>query len=213
MKKILFVFFIFVLIGSFALVQAQQGIHEPGTGIENPELMVAGQGTGQGLEGGQFPGQRMMAEGRYVNQMGNQIMIQRQENNRYNLEVEGVSARSNFSFTQERVQDGTKIYAELSNGRNAEIKIMPNVASETALQRLRLKTCNESLNCTLELKEVGLGNQTRMAYEIKTQRESRILGLFRSRMNVQAQVDSETGELLDVRKPWWSFLASEPMEE
>ncbi|MDO8260959.1 MAG: hypothetical protein Q7T50_05710, partial [Candidatus Magasanikbacteria bacterium] len=27
----------------------QKGIHEPGTGIENPELKEAGQGSGQGL--------------------------------------------------------------------------------------------------------------------------------------------------------------------
>lgn len=35
---------------SFAAVGAQQGIHEPGTGIENPELKETGQGTGQALE-------------------------------------------------------------------------------------------------------------------------------------------------------------------
>lgn len=29
---------------------AAQGIHEPGTGITNPELKEAAQGTGQGLE-------------------------------------------------------------------------------------------------------------------------------------------------------------------
>ncbi|HPT37669.1 MAG TPA: hypothetical protein PLZ44_05205, partial [Methanothrix sp.] len=28
---------------------AQQGIHEPGTGLVNPELKEAAQGTGQGL--------------------------------------------------------------------------------------------------------------------------------------------------------------------
>jgi hypothetical protein len=31
-------------------------------------------------------------------------------------------------------------------------------------------------------------------------------------MDVQAQVDAETGELLKVKKPWWAFLASEPQE-
>jgi len=32
-------------------------------------------------------------------------------------------------------------------------------------------------------------------------------------MNVEAQVDAETGEIIRVKKPWWAFLASEPAEE
>ena len=31
---------------------------------------------------------------------------------------------------------------------------MPNTASETALNRLKLKNCNEENNCNIELKEV-----------------------------------------------------------
>jgi len=37
------------------------------------------------------------------------------------------------------------------------IKIMPDVASEAALSRLRLRVCNETNNCTIELKD-GLIN-------------------------------------------------------
>jgi hypothetical protein len=29
-------------------------------------------------------------------------------------------------------------------------------------------------------------------------------------MQVQAQVDAETGEIIQVNKPWWAFLAVEP---
>jgi len=35
---------------SFAAKETQKGIHEPGTGIAEPELKEAGQGTGQGME-------------------------------------------------------------------------------------------------------------------------------------------------------------------
>ena len=87
---------------------------------------------------------------------------------------------------------------------------MPDVASETALQRLRLRNCDE--NCSIELREVGVGGQARMVYETKTQRNSRVFGLFGARMDVQAQVDAETGELVYVNKSWWAFLASEPEE-
>ena len=106
-------------------------------------------------------------------------------------------------------QEQDRIRATLSNGRNAEIKIMPDTASERALERLRLKLCE---NCTLQLKEVGEGNKTRLAYEINATKRARVLGIFRARMNVEAQVDAETGEIIKARRPWWSFIASESDE-
>jgi len=41
---------VLMLAVSISLASAPQGIHEPGTGIANPELKEAAQGTGQGLE-------------------------------------------------------------------------------------------------------------------------------------------------------------------
>jgi hypothetical protein len=110
------------------------------------------------------------------------------------------------------LQNRTRARLNLSNGRNAEIKIMPNTASETALARLRLRNCNESNKCTIELKEVGKGNETRAAYEVQVQRHFRILGMFRTKANVRAQIDAENGEVIRTNKPWWAFLASEPSE-
>jgi len=109
--------------------------------------------------------------------------------------------------------NGTQLKVHLSNGRNAEIKIMPDTASETALARLRLKVCNETRNCTIQLKEVGQGNETRLAYELQIERHSRILGIFEAKMQVRAEVDAETGEVISVGKPWWAFLATQPEEE
>ncbi len=87
----------------------------------------------------------------------------------------------------------------LSNGRQAEIKIMPETASEKAIERLG------QLNFTVELKEVG-NNQT--AYKLKAEREGKIFGLFRVMADVYVEVDAESGEVLRTRKPWWAFLAS-----
>jgi len=115
-------------------------------------------------------------------------------------------------MTQEKDQNRTKLQVHLSNGINAEIKVMPDTASEKALERLRLKVCSEENNCTLQLKEVGNGNETQLAYEVQIQRHSRILGIFGSKMEVRADVSAENGDVLDVHKPWWAFLASEPVE-
>ena len=151
--------------------------------------------------------------GDYIGEAGQQIRIQEQANNQLRVEVGGVGVDCDCNLTQELVQDRTKLYVELSNGRNAEVKVMPDAASETALERLRLKNCTPENECSIELKEVGVGNLTRAAYEVQTQRSSRFLGIFRTKMNVQAQVDAETGEVIKVDKPWWAFLASEPAEE
>ena len=97
----------------------------------------------------------------------------------------------------------------MSNGRKANLKIMPDVARAKALKRLRLRNCNESNNCTIELKEVGQGegNETRAVYEVQIQRHEKLLGMFRIKAQNRVQVDAETGEIINVDKPWWSFLA------
>lgn len=213
MKKIFLIGMACVLISSLMLVAGQ--IHEPGTGIDNPELREAAQGTGQGLNDSGFisgtaRGRVMVRSGNYLNHAGQRMNIQLQENNMCRFEVDGVTADCPLNLTQEEFQNRTRLYVNLANGRNAEIKVMPDVASETALQRLRLRDCNG--NCTVELREAGVGSQARMIYETKVQRNSRVFGLFGARMNVEAQIDAETGELVRVNKPWWAFLASEPEE-
>jgi len=101
----------------------------------------------------------------------------------------------------------TELRARLSNGRFAEVKILPNVASEIARERLRAK------NFTLELKEVANKTQIRAAYEIQFERHAKLLGLFRIKAQNKAQVDAETGEIIRIKKPWWAFLATEEEEE
>jgi len=157
--------------------------------------------------------QTRVKDGTHTGEGGQMLKVQTQANNRIRLEVGGVSAECVNEIKQEKIQNKTKLYVGLSNGRNAEIKVMPDTASERALERLRLKNCVEEEGCSIELKEVGSGEQAKLAYEMKTQRQSKVLGLFGVRMQVQAQVDAESGEIVRVKKPWWAFLASEPAEE
>lgn len=110
--------------------------------------------------------------------------------------------------------DKSKLEVELSNGRKAEIKIMPSTASETALTRLRLRVCNENNNCIIELKEVPVGdiNKGKVEYDVQIERHSRILGIFEKKMQVSVEVDAETGKVIGEHKPWWAFIATEPAE-
>ncbi len=93
--------------------------------------------------------------------------------------------------------------ATLSNGRKAEIKIMPETASARAIERLG------QLNFSIQLKEVGKNStDTTAAYELQAERHYKILGLFQAKAQVKADVDAETGEVIQVKKPWWAFLAT-----
>jgi len=154
---------------------------------------------------------RMLQPGNYQVSGGKGINVQQQAN-RMMIQVGGISADCPLcsEMTQERLQNGTQFYAKLSNGRNAEIKIMPDTASQTALQRFNLRNCTE--DCSIELKEANIGDQVRAVYNFQAQRNSKVFGIFNARMQVQAQVDAETGEVIQVNKPWWAFLAVEPEE-
>jgi len=90
----------------------------------------------------------------------------------------------------------------LSNGRNAEIKIMPETASERAIERLG------ELNFSVVFREVGKDSEMRPVYEATGNKQGRFLGIFKIMATVSAQVDAETGEIIKTKKPWWSFLVS-----
>lgn len=90
----------------------------------------------------------------------------------------------------------------LSNGRKAEIKIMPETASATAIAKLG------DLGFTIELKEVGKGDNAKPVYELTGKKQGKFLGIFKIMASEKIQVDAETGEVKKVIKPWWSFLAT-----
>ncbi len=156
--------------------------------------------------------QERVKAGDYTTEDGKKLQIQEQTNNRIQLKADNVAAETALEMVQEQSGTATKLQVKLSNGRNAEVKVMPSTASATALERLRLHVCSAENNCTIELKEVGTGNQTRAAYEVQVEKQSRFLGIFKTKMKVKAQVDAENGEVIQTKKPWWAFLASEAEE-
>ncbi|MEM5878254.1 MAG: hypothetical protein QXF12_05240 [Candidatus Aenigmatarchaeota archaeon] len=119
-----------------------------------------------------------------------------------------MSIKTRVNLVQQNQGNSTKISVQLSNGRNTEIKVMPNTASDIAIQRLRLRVCTEENNCSIELKEVGQGDQIRAVYEVQAQKQAKILGIFATKLQLKAQIDAESGET-KIQKPWWSFLAVE----
>ncbi len=160
---------------------------------------------------------RVMYQREEGNETGNKTMkrIQNQTKKeiRKEIKIGNKSIKVKGNLTININNQTRKIRVRMSNGKNAEIKVMPEKASERALERLRLKVCNESNNCSIELKEVGEGNQTKAAYEVRVRRKAKFLGIFKTRMEVSVDVDAETGEVIKIKKPWWAFLVTEPEEE
>jgi len=147
--------------------------------------------------------------GNYAIENGQKLVVQQQNENQLQLRSGSFVAKTEMNMMQEQSERGTKLSVQLSNGKNAEVKLMPDEASQKAMQQLRLKVCSEENGCQIELKEVGNGEQLRAAYEVRAQKQTKLFGIFGMDMNVQAQVDAETGEIIRENKPWWAFLASE----
>ncbi len=91
MNKILTYVLMLVLASSLVLAQGQ-GIHEPGTGIENPELREAAQGTGQ--EQGSGEGEQVTVMTRTRAQTSTELrQIMQQKQQVMNQETEGVGSK------------------------------------------------------------------------------------------------------------------------
>lgn len=96
--------------------------------------------------------------------------------------------------TAEVIIKERKLYVK-SGETEKQVKVMPNTASEIAVERLG------NLGFTIELKETG-------NYELKAEKQARFLFIFPLTAKVSASIDVETGKINSITKPWWSFLAS-----
>lgn len=187
MRKIFLLFAVFLLAISLVLAANTSAVQEKTT----------------------FRGEVRAVSGNYTTSEGEQVQIERNGE----LKINDGESEANSSLevtTEENESDhSTRLRANLSNGRHAEIKIMPSTASARAIERLKLVNCIASEGCTIELKEVGVQNQTKAVYEVKAKKNAKVLGVFNAKMDVEAQVDAETGDVVQTKKPWWAFLATE----
>ena len=215
MRKIFLFLTVFLMAISLVLAQGEGNLaSSQATGAAQ-----AGQGTGNGTQSNietqnhgadtnlQNREQIRIQSGNYTNSEGEQMQIERKGELR--IRSGDVEANSSLDLIQEQDQNRTSLRVNLSNGRNAEIKIMPNTASATAIARLGLVNCISADGCTIQLKEVGSQNQTKAVYEVDATKNTKVLGLFNAKMSVQAQVDAETGAVVQAKKPWWAFLATQ----
>jgi hypothetical protein len=213
MKNIAIFAVVFVLMLS-AFVMAESQNNETGN-VDSGQPEETGQAenneTGQ-LAGNETQIQNRVMAGNYTCEDGSELQIQLRENNKIQLKSGDMIANTNMEMTQEEIGNQTRLNVKLSNGKNLEVKIMPDVASETAMERLQLKACSEENACQIELKEVGQGEEIKAVYEVKAQKKAKLFGFVDVDMAVDAEVDAESGEIIRSGKPWWAFLATETEE-
>jgi len=81
------------------------------------------------------------------------------------------------------------------------LKIMPTRASDKAIEVLSGKF--ESIEL-IEPTEAGETHR----YKVLAKKDVKFLGLFDTEIDVEAEIDAETGEVIKTRGPWWSFLTN-----
>jgi len=147
----------------------------------------------------------------YTDEYGNSFDIEISDEAKVKIRNRDAEAGSELNLEIEPTESNVKLTAVLSNGQKSEIKVMPDTASKKALEVLKLKNCNPTNNCTITLKEAGFGNQVNALYEIQAEKHARILWLFEKKMPVKCQISAESSDVINIKEPWWAFLATEPL--
>ena len=126
------------------------------------------------------------------------------ENGKAMIVMAGNSGNTIISFDGENVSTKSELYhhnGEIYGVFENETKII-EYFPEQIRERIRERTRARINNTNIHLNEKG-------EYEYEAQKESRFLGLFKVKEKVKWYIDSETGEILKEKKPWWGFLAND----
>ena len=105
--------------------------------------------------------------------------------------------KENYQF-QYQLGDGEFINANL-NREQAQEQIRQKIQ-----QRFNIQNCSCENIKLVELKNEF--NQNRIAYQVIEDQEGKIFGLFKKKIQIQANVDIENGEVISIKKPWYMWM-------
>jgi len=92
--------------------------------------------------------------------------------------------------------DGKKLFIT-DNKSKVQVKVLPSTASERAREAL---LSHKIKNITLEIVD------KKPVYIVVSEQDGRLLGFIPIKLKAKTHVSGETGNLVLVLKPWWSFL-------
>jgi len=105
----------------------------------------------------------------------------------------------NASTKVELYHHNGEVYGILGDNETRLIELLPDEVRERVRQRIKAQIEG---NETIELNEEG-------EYEVELEKRSRFLGLFKVKEKMKLKIDSQSGEVLQERAPWWGFLAND----
>ena len=111
----------------------------------------------------------------------------------------GTNCREKDEVVAIGIKDEMKFKDEKIYLNDKEIKIMPETASQKAIETLELKK-----DVQVELKDTG-----KPTYEVIGSKEVKVFGFIKTEMSIKTEVNAETGNIEKTKKPWWSFLTRE----
>ena len=103
------------------------------------------------------------------------------------------SEKATAVTTEKLVIEGNKLSLKTSTG-NKEIKILPEEASSKVAAGTEVST--------IELKE----ESQQPIYSVKGTKQAKLLFVIPVSMQIETKVSAESGNVISVKKPWWSFL-------
>lgn len=115
------------------------------------------------------------------------------------VQVRGINVST--SVTLYKADDG-KFYAINKNNETKRIKILPDQVRERIEEKIQKRLENENIT---------LGEDGVYRYEAK--KRARLFFIFPVRERIQAEINPETGKIIQIRNPWWGFLAKDEEAE
>lgn len=177
-----------------ATVDADVGVNA--SGEENTDTNVSAEGEVVGSE--PFIGTQ-------VNSSGNgELFVVTDFPGNGSIIINGVQMDSDLE-----VQSNMNVM--LSDGENASILISPTTAFDITADELGTEPCFG--NCEVELVETEHEGEARAAYKITTEKKYKFLGLFTTNAEVSAEIDAETGAVIDTDRPFWTIFSMEVNED
>ena len=107
------------------------------------------------------------------------------------IESEGVRAITSETL---KVEEKT-LKIETPKG-DIQVNVLPNIATQAAISRFPQEIKK------VELKVVN----EKPVYEVEGKKAGKLLWIFPVEISIQAQIDATEGKILQIKKPWWSFL-------
>lgn len=106
------------------------------------------------------------------------------------------TALASAEYSNELVVENSKLFMRTSAGKK-QINVLPEEAIGVS------ETPNIGSIKKIELEE----ESQRPIYSVEGEKPVKILGIFSITLGIETKVSAETGDVISVNKPWWSFIA------